>query len=93
MTNKTPSSWCVYILECADSTFYTGITNNLSERVKKHNIGKGAKYTRARLPVTIVYHETADDKGKALQREYAIKQFSRQKKIQLIKTIKVEENT
>lgn len=74
----------VYILECSDGTYYTGWTNNLDKRVKMHNEGKGAKYTRGRLPVKVIYCETYNDKKEAMRREYEIKRFSRRKKIDLI---------
>lgn len=74
-----------YILRCADDTFYTGWTNDLSKRVKLHNDGKASKYTRARLPVELVYCEEFADKQQAQQREYAIKKLSRCEKESLIK--------
>lgn len=74
----------VYILECSDNTLYTGWTTDLEKRIKTHNEGKGAKYTRIRRPVTLVYYESYDDKSTALKREYEIKQFSREKKCLLI---------
>lgn len=74
----------VYILECVDGTLYTGYTNNLDKRIKVHNKGKGAKYTRARLPVKLVYYEELTTKSQALKREYAIKSMNRQDKIELI---------
>jgi len=80
------SAWFVYILECSDGTLYTGISNDLAKRIKQHNCGKGAKYTRGRLPVKLVYQENAQQKGKALQREHQIKQLSRGEKFELIKS-------
>lgn len=74
----------IYILLCSDNTLYTGITNNLENRIKVHNSGKGAKYTRCRLPVQYVYQETAENKSDALKREYAIKQLNRKNKLLLI---------
>ena len=74
----------VYILKCSDNTLYTGWTNNLDKRIKTHSEGKGAKYTRARLPVEIVYFEEFDDKIKAMKREYEIKQLNRVEKLKLI---------
>ncbi|MDA3733829.1 GIY-YIG nuclease family protein [Niameybacter massiliensis] len=76
----------VYIVKCCDETYYTGYTNNIEKRLKAHNEGKGAKYTRARLPVTLVYQEEYEDKREALKREYAIKQLTRKGKEILIKT-------
>ena len=74
----------VYILKCNDDSFYTGWTNNLEKRIKAHNNGKGAKYTRARLPVEIVHYEEFEDKTDAMKREYQIKQLSRKEKLELI---------
>lgn len=75
----------VYILECHDHTYYTGWTNDIEKRLNTHNLGKGAKYTKARLPVKLVYIETYATKSEAMQREYQIKQLTRQQKINLIK--------
>jgi putative endonuclease len=74
----------VYIVRCADGTLYTGWTNNLDERIKTHNDGAGAKYTRSRLPVDLVYQETFDDKRLALKREFEIKKLTRTQKEILI---------
>lgn len=74
----------VYMLECSDKTLYTGWTNNLHKRIEVHSKGKGAKYTRCRLPVKLVYFEEYDDKVSAQKREYAIKQLSRIQKLDLI---------
>lgn len=76
----------VYILRCADGTLYTGCTNDLERRLKTHNAGKGAKYTRARLPVELVYAEEAPDRSQALRREAAIKALPRSEKLELIGT-------
>lgn len=73
-----------YILLCADSTLYCGWTNHLKERVQAHNEGKGAKYTRGRLPVVLVYFEEHETKKEAMQREAAIKKMKRSKKDELI---------
>lgn len=73
-----------YILKCSDNTLYTGWTNDLEKRLKAHNAGKGAKYTKTRLPVEIVYYEVFEDKIDAMKREYAIKQLSRKEKLKLI---------
>jgi len=77
-----------YIELCADGTLYTGWTNHLEERIRCHNEGKGAKYTRARLPVRLVYYESFSTKQEAMQREYAIKQLSREDKLKLIESDK-----
>lgn len=73
-----------YILKCNDETLYTGWTNNLDKRLKDHNDGKGAKYTKARRPVELVYYEEFESKEEAMKREYAIKQLSRKQKEQLL---------
>ena len=73
-----------YILECADGTLYCGWTNNLDRRLKAHNEGKGAKYTRSRRPVALVYYEAFSTKEEAMRREYEIKQLPRKKKEELI---------
>ena len=74
----------VYILSCGDGSLYTGIAADVVRRLRQHQAGKGAKYTRSHLPVTLVYQEALPDKGAALRREYAIKQLSRQDKLQLL---------
>ena len=73
-----------YIVQCSDGTYYTGWTNNLQNRVATHNSGKGAKYTRARLPVQLVYYEEYATKSEAMKRECAIKLLSRKEKEKLI---------
>ncbi|MFW6006638.1 MAG: GIY-YIG nuclease family protein [Bacillota bacterium] len=75
----------VYIVECSDGTYYTGYTTEPARRVEEHNQGEGAKYTRGRSPVNLVYKEKYDKKSKALQREYEIKSLSRKLKEKLIK--------
>ena len=75
----------VYILKCSDNTLYTGFTVNLENRINTHNEGLGAKYTRGRTPVKLVYQEEYASKSEALKREYTIKQFTREKKLKLIK--------
>ncbi len=75
----------VYILECSDGTLYTGYTTDLQSRLEAHNSGKGAKYTRARLPVRLRYSETFFDKNEALSREWHIKhKMTREEKFNLI---------
>lgn len=78
----------VYILKCKDDTFYTGYTKDLKERVKIHNAGKGARYTRSRLPVKLVYYESFKTIREAYQREVNIKKLSREAKRKLIKISK-----
>lgn len=68
--------YTVYILRCADGTLYTGITNDLAQRLDQHNAGRGAKYTRGRAPVKLFYKETGFSRSTALQREAAIKKMS-----------------
>ena len=75
----------VYILECADGTLYTGWTNDLEKRLKSHNDGKGSKYTRARLPVKVVYTEVYETPTEARSREAKIKCLTRKEKLELIK--------
>lgn len=75
----------VYILRCSDDSLYTGWTNNLEKRIKAHSNGKGAKYTKARLPIELVYFEEFEDKIEAMRREYAIKKLTRKEKLLLIK--------
>ncbi len=72
---QTSSQWRVYVVRCADSTLYTGIASDLPARIATHNAGQGAKYTKSRLPVTLVYDEPADDRSAALRREYEIKRL------------------
>lgn len=79
MTNYT------YILRCKDGSLYTGWTNDLENRLKMHNSGLGAKYTKGRGPCELVYFETFDNKNDALKREYAIKKLPKEKKEELIK--------
>ena len=73
-----------YIVRCSDGTLYAGWTNDLEKRMKAHNNGSGAKYTRTRRPVELVYYEAFETKEEAMRREYAIKQLSRQEKLKLI---------
>lgn len=73
-----------YILRCADNTLYCGWTNDLERRLKIHNEGKGAKYTRSRLPVTLIYYEEFETSVEAQRREYQIKKLSRKKKLEII---------
>lgn len=80
----------VYILICADGTYYTGYTTDLAKRLQKHNRGQGSKYTRSRLPVELAYYEVLPDKGSSLQREMAIKKLSRQEKIRLVNKLPKE---
>ena len=74
-----------YIVECKDTSLYTGYTTDLAKRLKTHNSGKGAKYTKSRLPVRLVYYETYEDKTLAMRREYEIKQLKKEEKLELVK--------
>ncbi len=78
-------NWFVYMVECRDGTYYTGVSNDLNHRVEQHNLGNGAKYTRARGPVSLVYREQCADHSAALKREFAIKKLTRSQKKKLIK--------
>jgi putative endonuclease len=77
------AGWIVYILECADRTLYTGITNNIDQRIQEHASGKGAKYTRGRAPFKLLYTESHATRGEALKREAEIKSFDRLTKLRL----------
>lgn len=77
-----------YIVECNDGSYYTGWSTDVEKRVKHHNEGRGAKYTKSRLPVRVVYVEEHKTKQEAMQREYAIKQLSRRQKEELIQEYK-----
>ena len=74
----------IYIVRCKDGSLYTGYAKDIEQRIAKHNSGQGAKYTKIRRPVELVYQEMFDTKSEAMKREYEIKTFSRQKKLQLI---------
>jgi putative endonuclease len=76
--------YSVYIVKCNDGTLYTGISNNVDNRVAKHNSGTGAKYTKTRLPVRLVYTKVIGTKSDALKEEYRIKQLSRSEKLKLV---------
>ena len=76
-------TWVCYLLQCADNTLYCGITNNLDKRLAAHNAGEGAKYTRGRAPLQLVYQEQCEDKSAALKRERQIKKMPRSDKLKL----------
>ena len=82
--------WYVYILRCGDGTLYTGITDDVQRRLSAHRAGKGAKYTRGRGPLELVYTQQWEDKGSALRREAEIKKLTRQEKLQLCSRWKAE---
>ena len=79
------ASWSVYILRCGDGSLYTGISNDVPARVDRHNEGKGARYTRSRLPVRLVWLRRVKDQSSALKREAVMKKLSRDQKLLLIK--------
>ncbi len=81
-----------YILECADGTFYCGYTNDLKKRIKTHNEGKGARYTRARLPVKYIYFEEFETKEAAMSREYHLKELTHAQKKKLSESFTVPES-
>jgi predicted GIY-YIG superfamily endonuclease len=82
--DQVAEPWHVYIVECNDQTFYTGIAKDARQRIEKHNTGKGARYTRSRRPVRLRYLETQPDRASALMREYQIKTLTRTAKQKLI---------
>jgi len=77
--------WYLYILQCRDDSFYTGITTNIPNRLERHNSGQGAKYTRTRRPCRLVYYEKCSSESGARQRECEIKGWSRNRKLDLIR--------
>ena len=83
MQNDNIKEYYAYMVECADGTLYSGFTTNLEKRLAAHNSGKGAKYTRGRGPLTLVYTEELEDKEAAMKREYEIKQLARAEKLAL----------
>ena len=76
--------WYVYIVQCSDDSLYTGVARDVERRIRQHNDGRGAKYTRARRPVRLVHSEPAADRGSALRREQQIKRMTRLSKKRLI---------
>lgn len=78
------STWYLYILKCKDGTFYTGITTDVEKRLEMHRSGKGAKYTRGRGPLELVYSETCENHSQALKRECEVKKLPKEQKLQLI---------
>ncbi len=78
------SVWFVYVVKCADGSFYCGSTTNTEMRVQEHNAGKGAKYTRSRTPVELVWFEPVKTKSEAFKRESVIKKMSRNEKLRLV---------
>jgi len=84
MPSQNKKNWICYILKCTDGTLYCGITNDMEKRFAAHNAGEGAKYTRGRTPVRLVYREDCDGKSEALKREMRIKALPRARKLALI---------
>lgn len=76
--------WFVYMLRCADGSLYTGVARDVEKRLQMHNDGKGAKYTRGRGPVALVYRERCRDQSRAVKREIVIKRMSRVRKLRLL---------
>lgn len=76
----------MYILTCSDNTYYTGITNDLNKRIKTHNSGKGAKYTKNRLPVVLLEYKVVNNKSEALKLEYKVKKQPRNKKVTFLRS-------
>lgn len=87
------SDWLVYLLECNDGSYYCGCTNNLERRVERHNAGRGARYTRARLPVRVVASMACESHSDALRLEAFIKKIPRKNKIEVLVGEKVAKNT
>ena len=79
-------NWTVYILQCADGTLYTGITNDLGRRMAEHETGQGAKYTKGRGPLQLVYQEICQDRSLASKREIEVKSLDRKAKLSLVAT-------
>ena len=86
------NEWVCYLLQCADDTLYCGISNDLQKRLAAHNAGEGAKYTRSRTPVRLVYAESCTDRSAALKREIEIKQMNRSEKLTLSRVTLTREN-
>ena len=87
-----PGTCCAYMLRCADGSLYTGWTNNLPRRLQAHQQGKGAKYTRSRLPVELVWYAVCAGKREAMRLEYSLKQLRRAEKLALVRNIQGEDS-
>jgi putative endonuclease len=85
--------WFVYVVRCKDRTLYTGVTTDVKRRVEEHNDGRGARYTRSRCPVTLVYRERVTDRSAALRREYEIKRMTAEGKLKLVAKRRVRTST
>ncbi len=79
--------WHVYIVKCADQTLYTGVAKDVDARISQHNSGRGARYTKGRQPVKLIYSEPAEDRATALRREHAIKRMPVADKVKLVEQI------
>jgi putative endonuclease len=79
--------WFTYIVECSDKTLYTGTTNDINERIDKHNKGTGAKYTKGRGPVKILYCHSFESRSEACKHEYELKQYSKNDKLSIIESM------
>lgn len=84
---ESMGSWFVYVVRCRDGSLYTGISTDVNARIAQHNAGAGARYTRARGPVTLVHFERKRSRSNALRREAAIKALSRMEKIELVRGV------
>jgi len=85
--NRNDENWYVYMVRCSDNTLYTGITTDLDKRIAAHNSGRnGARYTRSRRPVRLVYTEKAESRSAAARLEYSIRKLARSRKVALIKS-------
>jgi predicted GIY-YIG superfamily endonuclease len=82
---KKSGGWFLYLVKCSDGTLYTGITNDLERRLDQHNDGKASRYTRSRVPVTLLYKEVCRNKSSALKKEFRMKSLSRKEKEQYIR--------
>ena len=83
----------MYVLECADGSFYTGYTTDVERRVAEHDAGEGAKYTRGRTPVELIYQESFGSRSSAMRREHEIKTFSRARKERLVRDVSGDSGT
>ena len=84
---KKKEKWYLYLAKCSDKTIYTGIAKDVSARIEKHNLGKGAKYTSTRTPVKLIYHEEHNNRVSAMKRELEIKRWPQKKKVELSKNL------
>lgn len=84
LMDKAKAMWFVYLVKCQDDSFYCGLTNDVDRRLKMHNSGQGAKYTKIRRPVTLIYSEQFETRLEAMRREIKIKTFTREAKEKLI---------